>query len=116
MKDNVLVVIILITILLMAVISIIVKKKCKASCCGSGTYVAKSRKLKNVGCTKYFQVDGMHCQNCVNRVMEVVQDIDGMSAAVNLKKGMLTVSMEKEIENAFIIAAVEKCGYTIKAL
>lgn len=114
--DDILIVVILLAILLVAVISIIIKKKSKASCCGSGAYVAKSRKLKTVVCTKQFQVDGMHCQNCVNRVMEAVQDLGGTSASVNLKKGLITVSMEKEIDDTVIISAVEKHGYDIKAI
>ena len=78
--------------------------------------MAKSRKLKSVSCKKVYIVEGMHCQNCVNRVMEAVQDLGGTSAVVNLKKGTLTVSMEKEIDDTVIIAAVEKRGYSAKAL
>lgn len=106
----------LILILLVAVWQIVKKRKNKASCCGSGAYVAKSRQLKNVVCKKTYQVEGLHCQNCVNRVMEAVQDLGGTSAKVNLKKGILTVSMEKEIEDSVVIAAVEKRGYGIKTL
>lgn len=104
---------VLITILFLAVWYIVKKKKRKASCCGSGAYVAKSRKLQNIVCKKTYRVDGMHCQNCVNRVIEAVQDLSGTSASVNLKKGILTVSMEKEIDDAVIIAAVEKHGYGV---
>lgn len=106
----------LILILLLAVWHIAKKKRSKASCCGSGAYIAKSRKLKTVACKKIYQVEGMHCQNCVNRVMEAVQDLGGTSASVNLKKGTLIVSMEQKVDDAVIISAVEKHGYDIKAI
>lgn len=108
--------VVLILILLFAVGYIVKRKKSKASCCGSGAYVAKSRRLKAIVCKRTYQVEGMHCQNCVNRVMEAVQDLGGTSASVDLKKGILTVSMEEELNDTMIIAAVEKCGYAIKAI
>lgn len=104
---------ILALILLFAVITVVKRAKSKASCCGSGTYVAKSRKLKTVSETKTFQVEGMHCQHCVNRVMSDVQDIPHVSASVNLKKGTVTVSMERKVDDAVIIAAIEKGGYKV---
>ncbi len=112
MKDYIIGVV-LSVVLFLAIWHIVKKKKNKASCCGSGAYAEKSRKLKNVVCKKIFVVEGMHCQNCVNRVMEAVQDLGGTSASVNLKKGLLTVSMEKEIDDTAIIEAVEKRGYKI---
>ncbi len=106
---------ILILVLLLTVWHIVKKKKSKASCCGSGAYMAKSKKLKTVVCKKNYLVGGMHCQSCVNRVMEALQDLGGTSAVVNLKKGILTVSMEREMEDAVIIDAIEKYGYKVIA-
>lgn len=100
-------------IVAVAVGAILKKSKSKASCCGSGTYVAKSRKLKSIVQKKSFRVDGMHCQNCVNRVMEDVQDIPHSSAKVNLKQGIVTVSMEEPIDENEIKAAIEKHGYVV---
>lgn len=104
---------IVLAIIVVAVFSIKKKAKSKASCCGSGTYVAKSRKLKTVAEKKTFRVEGMHCQNCVNRVMEDVQDIPGTSASVNLKKGIVAVSVEAPMDDGVIIAAIEKHGYRV---
>lgn len=104
---------ILAVIILAAVLAVAKRAKSKKSCCDSGTYVAKSRKLKTVAETKTFQVEGMHCQHCVNRVMSDVQDIPHVSASVNLKKGTVTVSMEETVEDAAIIAAIEKGGYRV---
>lgn len=104
---------VILAIIVIAIFSIAKKAKSKASCCGSGTYIAKSRKLKNVTEKKIFRVEGMHCQNCVNRVMENVQDIPGTSASVNLKTGVVTVAMDHPVEDALIIAAIEKHGYKV---
>ena len=111
--NDIIIWIILALIMMAAVGAIIKKRKSKASCCGSGAYVAKSRKLKQVAEKRTFHVEGMHCQNCVNRVMEDVQDIPGTSASVNLKKGVVTVSMEKPVENSALIMAIEKHGYKV---
>ena len=104
---------IVLAIILIAVFSIQKKAKSKTSCCGSGTYIAKSRKLKIVADKRTYQVEGMHCQNCVNRVMEDVQDLPGTSASVNLKKRTVTVSMETPMDDAAIIADIEKHGYKV---
>jgi len=104
----------IVAVILIAAITAIKKKaKSKSSCCGSGTYIAKSRKLKSVAEKKTFHVDGMHCQNCVNRVTEDVQAIPGTFVSVNLKKGLVTVSLEQPVDDGVIIAAIEKHGYKV---
>lgn len=104
---------VILIVIMIAIFSIKKKAKNKARCCGSGAYVAKSRKLKTIAEKKTFCVEGMHCQNCVNRVMEDVQDIPGTSASVNLKKGLVTVSMETPMDDSVIVAAIEKHGYKV---
>ena len=111
--ENAVVFVILGLIILLAVGTILHRRKLNASCCGSGTYVAKSRKLANVAEKLELQVEGMLCQNCVNRVMEAVQDMGHTSAVVNLKKGLVTVTMDEHIDKADIAARIEKAGYTV---
>lgn len=84
-----------------------------SSCCGSGTYKARKKRLSVVTDVKSFKVGGMHCQNCVNRVMEAINSMEGLSATVQLKSGRLKVSGEKEIDAKAVMDAVEKAGYTI---
>lgn len=105
--------IVAVLIIAVAVGAIFKKSKSKASCCGSGSYVAKSRRLKSVVQKKSFKVDGMHCQNCVNRVMEDIQDIPHTSAKVKLKQGIVIVSAEELIDESEIRAAIEKHGYVV---
>ena len=95
-------------------IGTIVKRKGRKGCCGSGSdYKPRKKKLKNVIATKTFQVDGMHCEKCSNRVTEAVNDIPGVAGVVNLKKGIVTVSYEQDVPDEQIKARIERHGYTV---
>ena len=65
---------------------------------------------------KVFAYDGMHCEKCANRVTEAVNDIPGVAGVVNLKKGLVTVSYEREVPDGQIRAAIERVGYTVKEI
>lgn len=85
----------------------------EGGCCGGSTYKARRKKLDHVEAKRVFVVEGMSCQNCVNRVMEAVNSIEGASGTVNLKKGLVTVSMEHPIEDETLRKAIEKAGYHV---
>ena len=63
--------------------------------------------------TRFFVVDGMHCEKCANRVTEVVNDITGVAGVADLKKGIVTVSYEQEVADEQIKARIERVGYTV---
>lgn len=88
----------------------------EGGCCGGSTYKARRKKLDHVAAKRVFAVEGMSCQNCVNRVMEAVNSIEGASGVVNLKKGLVTVSMEHPIEDETIKKAIEKAGYHVTGI
>lgn len=85
----------------------------EGGCCGGSTYKAHRKKLDTVIGKKTVSVKGMSCQNCVNHVMEAVNSIDGASAVVNLKKGVVTVSMAHPVSNELIKNAIERAGYEV---
>ena len=85
--------------------------KGQGGCCGGGTLKLKKKKLKNIKYTKTFAVSGMHCEHCKGRVEEVVNDIKGVSAHVDLKKGLLTVSYAEDVPDEVIIAKIKRAGY-----
>jgi len=62
---------------------------------------------------KNFKVEGMHCEHCKARVEEVVNDIQGVSGSVNLKKGILTVSYAEDVDDELIKSKVERVGYKV---
>ena len=104
---------ILVALFIVGVIYTINHFKGKSGCCGGGnTYISK-KKLKKVIATKTYTVEGMTCENCEARVLRYVNDIEGAAGKINLKKKELVVSMEREVSDEEIIAAVNKAGYQV---
>lgn len=100
-----------------AAVGTLVRRSGRKGCCASaGDYKARRKKLKNVIATKVFVVEGMHCEKCSNRVMEVVNDIPGVAGVVDLKTGIVTVSYEREVPDGQIRAGIERVGYTVKQI
>ena len=87
--------------------------KGQGGCCGGGDSKPQRKKLPKVLYSKTFKVDGMHCENCKNRVERIVNDIEGVAGKVNLKKGELTVSYAKDVDDALIKSSIEQAGYTV---
>lgn len=85
----------------------------KGGCCGSADYKPKKKKLSKVLYQKTFRVEGMHCEHCKARVEEVVNDIQGVSGSVNLKKGILTVSYAEDVDDELIKSKIERVGYKV---
>ena len=114
--EDVIILGILLMILLGAIVTL-AKRSERKGCCSSGSdYKPRKKKLKNVIDTKVFVVGGMHCEKCANRVTEVVNDIPGVAGVVDLKKGIATVSYEKDIPDGQIRASIERVGYTVKEI
>jgi len=107
---------VLTVIVILAVAATIKHFRGESSCCGGDTYKARSKKLRTVIEKKTFRVEGMHCQNCVNRVMEAVQSVEGTSAVVHLKKGEVVVSEETPIADTRIREVIEEEGYTVTGI
>ena len=98
-------------------IGTLMKHSGRKSCCGSsGDYKPRKKKLNNVIAKKVFVVQGMHCEKCSNRITEVVNDIPGVAAAVDLKKGIVTVSYEQAVPDVQIQTKIERVGYTVKEI
>ena len=111
--ENFLIAAVLIVVLFFAVRSAVGHFRGEGSCCGGGSYKAKSKRLTAVIAKKTFRVEGMHGQNCQNRVMEAIQAIPGLSARVELKKGLVTISYAKPVADQVIREAIEKAGYQV---
>lgn len=102
-------------VVLIAVFAVgtLIKRSGRKGCCGSaGDYKPRKKKLKNIIATKEFRIDGMHCEKCSGRVMEVINDIPGVAGEVNLKTGIATVSYEQEVSDEDIKARIQRAGYT----
>jgi len=111
--ENYIIICIISVIIVFAFNSSIKHFKGEGGCCGGGSYKPKKKKLKNIKYQKTFKIGGMHCENCKRRVEEIVNEIQGISGKVDLKKGELTVSYAESISDDFIKMKIEKAGYTV---
>lgn len=111
--EDMIIVVILAILLVVGIYSTIKHFKGQSSCCGGGSTYIYQKKLKHVISKKIFIVEGMTCENCVARVTNAINDVDGLAAKVNLKKKEVVVSMEKEVDEAVIQAVIEKAGYKV---
>ncbi len=112
MQDYIIIAIIIV-IAIVGFCSTIKHFKGQGGCCGGGDYRPKKKKLPRVKYLKTFQVEGMHCEHCKNRVEEAVNDIHGIAGKVDLKKGLLTVSYAEDIEDSLITTRIQRIGYKI---
>ena len=64
---------------------------------------------------KTFRVEGMHCSNCPMEVESIEDDLPGIrQVSASYQKGQMVVEFdETKVNEAQIIAAVEKHGYQI---
>lgn len=58
----------------------------------------------------------MHCKNCVQSVTEAINEIEGASAKVSLKKGQAVVSFDREIDDDALYIAVEGAGFQVVSI
>lgn len=114
--ENMIVIAILAVVAGIGIYSAIKHFKGRSGCCGGGGYKPKKKKLTGVLYQKTFRVEGMHCENCKNRVEEIVNDMKGVAGKVNLKKGELTVSYAEEVDDALLKARIERVGYKVTEL
>ena len=115
--DNLIIIGILAVIIVIGVISTVKHFQGKGACCGGGSGSVRSqKKIKNVVAKKTLVVEGMMCENCRNRVEWAINDIEGAVAKVDLKKKEAVVSMNREIADDVLRAAVEKAGYEVKEI
>ena len=82
-------------------------------CCGGGSYRPRKKKLDHVIGQKTFFVEGMTCPHCKARVEEEVNDLCGVAARVELKKGELTVLYSPPVADTLIRQKVEHAGYRL---
>ena len=116
MLVNVIVIVVLVVILLFALMGSIKHLKGQGSCCGGGNSTVKEPDKKLNGPvikTKTFKIEGMHCENCTNRIKRGINRIDGVSAKLSLKKNEAVVQYEKDVADDVLTTAIEELGYQV---
>ncbi len=89
----------------------------KNGCCGGSVPKTPEKKLEGakIG-EKIIAIDGMHCENCKNRVERQINRIDGASAKVNLKKNIAVVSMSRPVSDEELTQAVERADFKVVSI
>ena len=91
--------------------------------CGGGCFgerEAPDRKVKvgdknksHYPYTLYLKVDGMTCGNCVRRVENALNRLDGVWASVEMDRHMATVRMKERLPEETLKKAVKDAGYLV---
>ncbi len=112
---NAIIVVILLVVVFFAGKGAVKHLKGEGGCCGGGSVVAEpDKKLTGpVIKTKVFKIDGMHCENCTNRVKRAINRIDGVSAKLSLRKKEAVVEYEREVDDLEITGAIEALDYKV---
>ena len=113
--STLIVLLIVIVIVAFALKSSIGHFKGEGGCCGGGETILPDHKELSgpkIG-EKTVHIEGMHCENCKNRVERAINRIDGAVARVNLKKKIALVSFDRDVSDEEIRKAVENLDYKV---
>ncbi|MEF9866115.1 MAG: metal-transporting ATPase, partial [Oscillospiraceae bacterium] len=73
----------------------------------------QNRKEENIMKTIVLSIEGMSCGHCSARVEQVLSEINGVSAKVNLEEKTATVQYSGELDKQVLIDAITNAGYTV---
>lgn len=112
--QNLIIVLVLLVLLLPAIRISIQHMKGEGSCCGGPKERAVKKKIAGTKLrTVKISIEGMHCQNCKNRIEKHLNELDGVVAKVNLSKKLVVVSVYKEIDDASICTMIESLDFKV---
>ena len=109
-------IVILVIIIFVAVKYSIPHFKGEGACCGGGgskRKAVKPKKLDKVLSVKTVKIDGMTCKNCVARVQNALNSVDGISAKVSLGSKSANVKLGRDISDSEISDIISDLGYTV---
>ena len=70
-------------------------------------------KLNNVAVRRRYYLESIKDDNCKDIIEDTINNIDGLAAEFNLKMKVAFISMERDFDNEFIIAEIERIGYKV---
>ena len=115
--QTLLIIVILIIVLIPALSSTIKHMKGEGDCCGGPKEKPVKKKIDGPKLREItVHIDGMHCQNCKNRIEKHLDELDGVVAKVNLNKKMAVVSIYKEIDDSVIKEVIEGLDFTVVSM
>lgn len=112
MMINIFIVIVLVVAVVFAIWGSYIHLKGGGACCGGGSSVEKRKKKLNgeIVFRKWVRIDGMVCENCKARVQNALNEIEGLSADVNLKKAVAKVDAIRDVSDDEMQKAVLRAG------
>ena len=116
--ENIIIIGIIAVLVVIGIRSTLKHFKGESSCCGGGSKPVpkQNKKLEHVIAQKTVKIEGMTCEHCKNWVEKSINDIDGAAAKVNLKKKEAIISLEKDVPDEQICAAIQKAGYNVVSI
>ena len=115
--ENLLIIGVLIVILIPAVKSTITHLKGEGSCCGGPkekvpkkTLPGKPKKVYQV------EIEGMHCNNCKNRIEKHLNEIEDVIAHVKLSRNSAKVEVYGDSSKEVIKKTIEGLDFKVKSI
>ena len=89
-------------------------------CCGGGT-AEKPAKVRDRNKAHYqycakMSISGMKCRNCMIRVQNALNSMDGVWARVNLENGTAVIRTKSKINDERLAAPVCAAGYSVEGI
>ena len=93
------------------------KMKGKRGCCGSDIPIPTNKELAAPELGQItLKLDGICCENCLIRVGNSLNELDGVACITNFEKKTASVSYSREISPGELEAVVEKLGYLVSEI
>ena len=116
-SQDFIIVVILVIVLVPAIRSTITHMKGEGECCGGPKEKPVKKKLPGKPIHKLIvHIEGMHCDNCKNRVEKHLDELDGVIAKVKLSRKLAEVSLYKEVDEALIKNTIEKLDFEVTGI
>ncbi len=111
---TVIIIVVLAVIVIAALFASRKHMKGEGGCCGGSSDKVPRKKLEGkIVAKKIMHIEGMHCQNCKNRIERQINRIEGAAAVVNLKKNLAEICMTRPISDEELIAVVERLDFRV---
>ena len=114
---NIIIVVLLVIILIPAIRTSLTHMKGEGDCCGGPKEKVPKKKIDGQKLGDYIvQIEGMHCQNCKNRIERKLNELDGVVSKVNLEKKEARVSYYQQVDQATICDVIERLDFKVVSI
>ena len=113
-SGNWIAIVIIVIILIPAIRTTVKHMKGEGDCCGRPKEKLPNKKMDGPKLRELtVHIEGMHCQNCKNRIEKHVNELDGVICKVKLNKKIAVVSLYKDVDESLIKDTIEKLDFTV---